>query len=172
MLQIKASNIGFRPIIFTRFAAVGENGAFDMGIHDEPAAMYGIEDQIFPSIIEPGETLTFHPLGIDALERNQTDPKDPKVMFNPWKYLVLTDSFGRFHHMNMKDVRWNLQMEKERKPMKLWQKLLEYYQRKRLLRHAKTQLSFQLVIEVRQNMGARMIFSIWPRTVLFAVLIK
>ena len=67
MLQVKTCNIGFRPIILKKFIALGKSSSYQMGIHDEPAAAYGIEDQIFPTILNPGETLTFHPISISAL---------------------------------------------------------------------------------------------------------
>jgi len=137
MLQIKASNIGFRPIILTRCAALGDKNAFIMGNYDEPAAAYGIRDQCFPSILEPGKTLTIHPITIEALERNTIDPKDPKVFFGPYKYFVLIDSFDRFYHMRMEDIRWHLQMDKKRVPMKWWQRIVESYQRMRLFNRMK-----------------------------------
>lgn len=74
MLQIKACNIGFRPIILTSFVGLGNKSSFSMGIHDEPAALYGVEDQRFPSILEPGKTLTIHPMSIEAFEKNSIDP--------------------------------------------------------------------------------------------------
>ena len=137
MLQIKACNIGFRPIILTRFVALGNEGSFSMGIHDEPAAAYGVEDQRFPSVLEPGKTLTIHPMSIEALDKNSIDPLDPKVFFDPWKYFVLIDSFGRFHHMKMEDIRWDLGMDKKRVPLKGRQKVLEFFQRKSLFYRAK-----------------------------------
>ncbi len=137
MLQIKACNIGFRPIILTKCVALGNKSSFSMGIHDEPAAVYGVEDQRFPSILEPGKTLTIHPISIEAFEKNSIDPKDPKVFFDPYKYFVIIDSFGRFHHMKVKDIRWHLGMEKKRVPLKWWQKVLEFYQRKSLFYRAK-----------------------------------
>ena len=108
-----------------------------MRIHDEPAATYGVEDQRFPSILEPGKTLTIHPISIAALEKNSIDPKDPKVFFDPYKYFVIMDSFGRFHHMKMEDIRWHLHMDKKRAPMKWWQEISEFYRRKRLFYRAK-----------------------------------
>ncbi|MBI2585902.1 MAG: hypothetical protein HYW28_08535 [Rhodospirillales bacterium] len=139
MLQIKVCNIGFRPIILTRCAALGTKSAYVMGIHDNPATVYGIQDQRFPSILKPGDTLTFHPMSIDSLERNATDPKDPKVFFDPYRYIVIEDSFGRFHHMRMEDIRWNLHMDKQWSPMKWRQKIAEYFQRRILFHRAKRQ---------------------------------
>lgn len=137
MVRIRACNVGFRPIILTRFVALGNKSAFSMGVNDEPAAMYGIEDQKFPSTLEPGEMLTFHPMTVDALEKNAIDPKDPKMFFDPYRYFVLIDSFGRYHHMNVKDIRWNLRMDKERRPLDFPRKFLESIQRKIFFARAK-----------------------------------
>lgn len=110
MIQMKICNIGFRPIIVIKFLALGKNSSYHMGIHDEPAAAYGIEDQRFPSEIKPGGTLTFHPMPIGALENNLTDPKDPKVFFDPYKYFVVVDNFGKFHYIEMNEIKWSLGM--------------------------------------------------------------
>lgn len=134
MLQIKVCNIGFRPIILTECLFVGEKSSFHMGIHDEPAAAYGISDQKFPSIIGPGKTIDFHPIGIDAIKNNMTDPHDSKTFFDPYLFVFLVDSFGRFHHINMDDVKWSLHLNLSgRRARKTrWGKLTEYFQRRRL----------------------------------------
>ena len=103
-IRIVICNVGYRPIILVRFRALGGTSSFSMGIHDEPAAALGVDDRRFPAKIEPGECLNIHPLAVAALERNQTDPKDAKVHFDPWRVFVLQDSFGRFHPIEVEDV--------------------------------------------------------------------
>jgi hypothetical protein len=107
-IRILICNVGYRPIILVRFRAFGQSSAFAMGINDEPAAALGIEQQRFPAKIEPGECLKIHPLGMAALERNQTDPEDSKVHFDPWRVFVVEDSFGRLYPMEMEDVKREL----------------------------------------------------------------
>jgi hypothetical protein len=109
-IRIMICNVGYRPIILVRFRALGAKSAFGMGIHDEPAAALGIDDQRFPAKIEPGQCLRIHPLAVGALERNQTDPEDPKVHFDPWRVFVVEDSFGRWHPMEIEDVKRELRI--------------------------------------------------------------
>jgi hypothetical protein len=103
-IQILICNVGYRPIVLIGFRALGQASTFSMGIDDEPAAALGISDQRFPKKIEPGETLKIHPLAINALKHNQTDPHDEKVQFDPWRLFVLEDSFGRWHPLEVEDV--------------------------------------------------------------------
>lgn len=98
-------NVGYRAIILVGFQAFGNTSSFRMGIHDEPAAALGVDDQRFPTKIEPGECLKIHPLGIEAFERNQTDPNDPKIHFDPWRCFVVEDSFGKFYPIEIEDLR-------------------------------------------------------------------
>lgn len=81
-----------------------------MGIDDEPAAALGIDDQRFPTKIEQDDCLTIHPLPLAALERNQTDPNDEKVHFDPWRVFVVEDSFGHLHPMEIEDIKRELRM--------------------------------------------------------------
>ena len=110
MIKVLACNIGYRPILLKKFAAVGEKSCFHMGIHDEPAAMYGHQDQKFPVLLKPGESLDIHPMPIEALKRNQTDPKDPKKSYHPYKYFVFINSFGGVHSMDVDDVMGHLHL--------------------------------------------------------------
>lgn len=107
-IRILICNVGYRPIILVRFRAFGEASGFCMGIHDEPAAALGIDDQRFPAKIEAGDCLRIHPLAVSALEHNQTDPEDPTVHFDPWRCFVLEDSFGRYHPIEIEDVKREL----------------------------------------------------------------
>jgi hypothetical protein len=134
LVQVKACNLGFRPIILTRCVFLGAKSLYSMGIHDEPAAAYGVDDQKFPSILEPGETLTFHPISVDALEKNQTDPKDPKIFHDPYKYMILKDSFGRNHYARVEEILWNLHLLKSRVPRTRLQKLHDFVTRYLLVR--------------------------------------
>lgn len=111
-----------------------------MGIHDNPAAAYGIEDQKFPSIMEPGTTLTFHPIGIDALEENAIDPKDPKVFFDPYKYMVLMDSSGRFHSEKISEIRWHIGLDHEYHPPTAMDKISEHIRKVILFRDVKKRM--------------------------------
>ncbi len=109
-IRVMICNVGYRPIILVRFRAFGETSSFGMGIHDEPAAALGVDDQRFPAKIEAGECLKIHPLGMEAFERNQTDPNDPKVHFDPWRCFVVEDSFGRFYPIEVEDVKRELRI--------------------------------------------------------------
>ena len=109
-IRILICNVGYRPLILVRFRAIGESSAFSMGIHDEPAAALGIDDRRFPVKVDPGTCVTIHPLAVTALERNQTDPEDKKVHYDPWRLFELEDSFGRFHSMEIEDVKRELRI--------------------------------------------------------------
>jgi hypothetical protein len=107
-IRVMICNVGYRPIILVRFRAFGNTSSFCMGVHDEPASALGIDDQRFPAKIEAGECLKIHPLGVAAFERNQIDPNDPKVHFDPWRCFVVEDSFGRFYPIEVEDVKREL----------------------------------------------------------------
>jgi hypothetical protein len=136
MVRVLICNVGYRPIVLTRFAAFGERSSFSMGIDDEPAATFGKEDRKFPAIIGPGETLKIHPIGIEALERNATKPTDEKTFYDPYKYFALNDSFGRWHTINMDDVRWHLRLSQSYVSPSHWKKICRWFAKKRLLARA------------------------------------
>ncbi|HEX7740886.1 MAG TPA: hypothetical protein VF489_12835 [Sphingobium sp.] len=110
MAQILICNVGYRPVILTRFAAFGESSAFQMGIHDEPGAAFGLQEQRFPKLLQPGETLKIHPIGIEALRRNIEPKASPDHYHDPFRYFVLIDSFGKFYPMRVEEVLWHLRM--------------------------------------------------------------
>ena len=138
MAQIMICNVGHRPIILTRFRAFGATSAYAMGIDDEPAAALGKQDQRFPCLVEPGGTIKIHPIGIGALERNITDPGDPKVHHDPFRYFVVVDSFKRMHAMEAEDVLFHLRIttSRGRRP-RGWRKLLHWWVKWRFLRSAR-----------------------------------
>lgn len=136
-IRILICNVGYRPLILVRFRALGETSAYSMGIHDEPAAALGAEDRRFPVKIEPGECVTIHPLGVEALERNQTDPNDEKVHFDPWRLFVLEDSFGRFHPMEIEDVKRELRIGERWTHYRGLRRLKRWWSRQRFLRRIK-----------------------------------
>lgn len=137
MLEVRVSNVGFRPTILTRCVFVGDSSAYHPGIDDEPAAMYGVRDQKFPAIINPGETVIFHPIGIDAIERNMTDPKNPKHHFDPYNYMCLVDSFGKLYHVEMDQLRWQIGLLKSWSNPKFWSRLFADLKAQLYLRRAR-----------------------------------
>jgi hypothetical protein len=140
MAQIMICNVGYRPILLTSFVGLGETSAYHMGIDDEPAAALGKQNQVFPSLVQPGETLKIHPIGVDALRRNWTDPHDPKVHYDPFRYFVLVDSFRRLHTMDAEDVLFDLGILKSRKRAHGWQKVRPQWRKWRFLRSAKKRI--------------------------------
>lgn len=140
MVQVMICNVGYRPIVLTRFVAIGERGSFHMGIDDEPAAALGIQDQRFPTLLEPGRTLKIHPIAVEALVRNQTDPADPKVAYDPYRYFVIVDSFGRLHPIDVSDVLWELRVITQRRRTRGFSKLLEGVRRSLFLRAARRRI--------------------------------
>lgn len=117
MLEVRVSNVGFRPTILTDCVFIGDKSAYHPGIDDEPAATYGVRDQRFPALIEPGNTVTFHPISIAAIERNATESQGLKH-YHAYKYMCLEDSFGKFHPVEMELIRWRLHLSKSwRKPI-------------------------------------------------------
>jgi len=136
MLQVMICNAGYRPIVLTKFLALGERSSFHMGIDDEPAAALGRQDQRFPTLVKPGETLKIHPMEIGALIRNQTDPEDPKVHYDPYRYFILVDSFERAHAINIADVLGNLHISSEQR-RKRYGRFLETLREKLFLRRMK-----------------------------------
>lgn len=137
MVRVMACNIGYRPLVITGFVGIGKKSGFSMGIDDEPSAIYGHSDQKFPSILEPGESITFHPLTVSALEKNAVDPKDTKVFYDPYRYLALIDSFENFHCMQIEDVRWHLHLDKSRKGKNVLTKLKDYFEKQQIIRKYK-----------------------------------
>jgi hypothetical protein len=137
MVRVIACNIGYRPLVITGFVGIGQKSSFSMGIDDEPSAIYGRSDQKFPSILEPGKTIIFHPLTVSALEKNAVDPIDPKIFYDPYRYLAIIDSFGNFHCMQIEDVRWHLRLDKSRKRKTVLTKLKNYFEKQQIIRHYK-----------------------------------
>lgn len=140
MVRVLICNVGYRPIVLTRFAAFGERSSFSMGIDDEPAATFGKEDRKFPAIIGPGETLKIHPIGIEALERNATKPKEETTFYDPFKYFALNDSFGRWHAIEIEDVRSHLGLSKTIIHPSRWQKIMRWFYKKLFFARAKNRL--------------------------------
>lgn len=137
MMRIIICNIGYRPIVLKGFAALGETSLFSMGINDEPAATYGHEDQRFPTLLSPGETLKIHPIMFDELKRNQTNPEDEKTHYDPWKYFVLVDSFGRLHPIDVAEALFELRISESFRHRKGLRKIWHTFARRSFLRRAK-----------------------------------
>lgn len=129
-LEIKISNLGFRSIILTGFKAIGRTGVYYMGDNDPTAMAYGICEPVFPANLASGQTLNIYPMTVDALERNQTDPQDPKHHFNPYEFFVLEDSFGHYHPIYVQDVLRALHMVKTWRPRRGIKKLTGFLYRK------------------------------------------
>ena len=138
-VEIKVSNLGLRPIIITAFKALGKTGSYHMGDTDPTAAAYGIAIDVFPKHLNPGDTIKFYPVSIEALEQNQTNPNNPKHHFCPWIYFVLVDNFGKYHYMYVQDVLRALGMVKTWRPRTKWQKLVNFITRVRLFYRVKKQ---------------------------------
>lgn len=137
MVRIMVCNVGYRPIILTRFVAFAERGYFAMGIDDEPAAIFGKEDQRFPTLLEPGQTLKIHPTSPEIIERNTTKPADEKVHFDPWQYFALIDSFGRLHTIEIEEVKRHIGLSSKPMRPKWWQRLWWWLKKARFLRRAR-----------------------------------
>lgn len=140
MMQTMICNIGYRPILLTRFTGLGQTSICQMGIDDEPAAALGRDYQKFPKLLQPGETLKIHPFSVETLRRNMTDPGDPKVYFDPYRYFVVVDSFGRFHAMDAEDVLFELRILKTRKRPRGWFKVVYRFRKHRFLRSARSRI--------------------------------
>ncbi|PCJ73595.1 MAG: hypothetical protein COA53_12070 [Rhodobacteraceae bacterium] len=140
MLRVMACNVGYRPVVLTKFVALGETSMMTMGINDEPAATFGIEDQCFPSILNPGDSLKVHPIAIAALKRNAMDPKDDKTHFDPYRYFAFVDSFEGLHVMDADDVMFHARIDRARKRVKGWRKLQSWVAKKIFLRSAKRRI--------------------------------
>lgn len=146
-VKIKVSNLGLRPIILTAFKALGKTGSYHMGdtgsYHmgdtDPTAAAYGVAIDVFPKHLNPGDTIKFYPVSIEALQQNQTDPNNPTHHFSPWIYFVLVDNFGKYHYMYAQDVLRQLHMVKTWRPRTKWQELVNLITRKLLFRKIKKQ---------------------------------
>jgi len=137
MMRLMICNVGYRPIVLKGFAALGETSLLSMGIDDEPAATYGHEDQCFPTLLSPGEASKIHPVMIGSLERNQVKPNDAKTHYDPWKYFVLVDSFGRLHPIDVAEALFELGISKSFRRSKGLGKIGDTLARKRFLRRAK-----------------------------------
>lgn len=138
-IEIKVTNVGLRPTILTGFKAIAENDSYYMGDTDPTAAAYGIAVDVFPAHLEPGGTIKFYPMSIEALERNQTDPKNPKHHYSPYTYFVTIDNFGKCHHIYVQDVLRALQMVKSWRPRTRWESVRDYFIRQRLFKRLKKQ---------------------------------
>ncbi len=137
MARVLISNIGYRPMVLTRFMAFGEKSSFSMGIDDEPAAMFGKEDQKFPTLLAPGETLKIHPISLAALERNISKPEDDKTFHDPYKYFAVIDSFNVLHPIDADHLRFNLRLTHQFVRPKWWQRPWHWVSRWRFLRKAR-----------------------------------
>ena len=138
LVRIMICNVGYRPIVLTRFMALGDRSCFSMGTNDNPAAMFGQEDQRFPALLGPGETLKIHPFRVKDLEQNATKPDGEKTLFDPYRYFVIIDSFRRIHSMDADEVRWRLRLSTKFVRPKRWKKLWRWITKKRFTRKAKT----------------------------------
>ena len=144
MVRFMVCNVGYRPIILTRFVAFGENSSFMMGIDDEPSAVFGVEDQKFPVLLEPGQTLKIHPTSRAIIERNAAKPEGDRVHYDPWKYFAIIDSFGRLHPVDIEDVKWRLRMITRRVRLKWWQKPGYWVTKRKFLWDARRRAAEQL----------------------------
>lgn len=139
LVEIKVSNIGFRPIILTGFFALGRNTAFHMGDNDPTALAHGECIEAFPKILQAGETLKIYPMTIEMLQRNQQKQESSDHSVHKYKYFVFKDSFGRYYPMRVNDVLRSLHLLKAWKPTKGWAKILSWIDQQSCFRSAKKQ---------------------------------
>ena len=120
-LKITISNVGFRPSIIKKALFIGDRAAFHVGMHDEPGILYGIRNQKFPVIINPGQSVEFHPVIVDALSRNRAE-----IECKRYKYLLLIDGFNHKFALRMEDI-LELGVLKVRRPLKGWWRKMKFY---------------------------------------------
>lgn len=137
MVRVMICNVGYRPIVLTKFMAFGETSSFAMGIDDEPAAIFGQEDQRFPTLLEPGQTLKIHPTNLEIIKRNAQKPDNDETHYDPWKYFALVDSFGRLHPIDVEEVKFHLRLKSKMARPSWWQKPQNWFAKKRFLRGAR-----------------------------------
>lgn len=118
LVEIKVSNIGFRPIIVTAFIALGQNATYFMGDIDPTAASYGKAVDVFPTQLHPGSTIKIYPLTLEALEQNQANLT--KLEYR-WLFFVIVDSFNNFFQMHIQDILFELDMSKSWRPRTKWE---------------------------------------------------
>ncbi len=123
LVEVKVSNIGFRPIILTSFAALGRSTTYFMGDIDPTAAAYNRAIDVFPIQLQPGNTIKFYPMTIEALEQNQANSAVPEYR---WLFFVVVDSFGKFFHMDIYDVLFELSISKKWQPKTRWQRIRSF----------------------------------------------
>lgn len=118
LIEIKVSNIGFRPIILTAFIALGWKTTYFMGDIDPTTASSGRAVDVFPTQLHPGSTIKFYPMTIKALEQNQANLTKPEYR---WLFFVVADSFGNFFQMHIQDVLFELSISKSWRPRTKWE---------------------------------------------------
>ncbi|MDE1170870.1 MAG: hypothetical protein PW734_06655 [Verrucomicrobium sp.] len=136
-VEVKVSNIGFRPITLTAFKAIAKNGLYHMGDTDPTAAAYGVAKDVFPVCLNAGNTIKFYPLTVEGLIKNQTDPGNPSHHFGRWIYFVLVDGFGGYHHIYVQDILKCLMVPQVRSPRTKWRKAVDFISRQFLFRAVK-----------------------------------
>lgn len=140
MARIKISNVGYRPILLTGFMGFGEKSCFAMGIDDEPAATFGKDDQRFPTLLAPGNTLTIHPITLAALERNVAKPENETHFYDPFKYFAAVDSFDRLHEIDADELRFRLRLTTQLVQPKWWQRPKRWFSKKLFLKKSRRRL--------------------------------
>jgi hypothetical protein len=106
-----------------------------MGCYDELAFYTGKKDQKFPMIVNPGQTISFHPLTVSAIEENAKNSSDYQ-----WLYFALVDSFGKCYNTSIKDVKWHLGLDKIRAPSTYKHKFKFFFLYRKLFRKHKRNL--------------------------------
>lgn len=140
MIQIMICNIGYRPVILTRFMAFGETSSFSMGIDDEPAAAIGRQDQRFPTLLEPGQTLKIHPIGLEALRRNLGPRESPRHHHDPFRFFVISDSFDNLFPIKVSEAAWHLSLVDKFSPDRGLKRLRQRFADWKFLRSARKRL--------------------------------
>lgn len=121
-VKITIANVGFRPSIIKHALFLGDQAAFHVGIHDEPGIFNGIRNQKFPIIINPGDSVEFHPVIADILKKNQDE-----IECRRYKYMLLIDGFDHKFVLRMEDILAELKMLKSHQPLKGWWRKLVFY---------------------------------------------
>ncbi len=136
-MRLTVINIGFRPIIITGCSLIADRRRFRMGVDDEPAAAYGIEARRFPRRLEPAELMTIHLIRMDLLEEDFAKTKNPNLQHDPFRYIVLVDSFNRLHTIDMKEIRNKLRIQNMAKRKKGLRRIQNIYAARRYCRSRK-----------------------------------
>jgi hypothetical protein len=120
--DIKVTNMGNRPVLFTRFILLGSKGSYSIGEKDPIDVAYTKGSKItdiFPMSLEKGDSKSFSPITVDQLIENQASEY-------PWEWFVLLESERRPLFIRIKDV-LNLPMKTK---LNVIESIYDYFRRR------------------------------------------